>query len=268
MNSTKVVMFPWLDYAHTSAFLELANKITSNGRFKVYLVSTIATLSSVEDKVVFDRSIKLLPILLPATPDLPRALHTTNGLPLGLMSDLRAAMNSPVTISEFSDILSELKPDLIIYDFHQPWLPGLARELSVPAVEFLTTTSCTMASVMCHYFKNPTRDLASYPFPEIRFRDYEASTLEKMLDPTNRDMVFRGIEESCGLVLVKGFRGMEGPYMDYAGSLFGKRFIPVGPLVEFPDPPDRKSDPETLSGIMSWLNSKERKSTVFVLLDP
>ncbi|GER25899.1 UDP-glycosyltransferase 1 [Striga asiatica] len=264
-KTTKVVMFPWLGYGHISPFLELAHKITShNDRFKVYLVSTIATLSSVEHKVL-DRSIKLLPILLPATPDLPRSLHTTNGLPPSLMPSLKTAMNSPDTISKFSEILSDLKPDLIIYDFLQPWLPALARDLSIPAVQFVTS-SCTMASLMCHYFKNPAGDLP-YPFPEIRFRDYESRELEKMLEcakhPTDRDMVFRGIEESCGIVLVKGFRAMEGPYMDYAGSLLGKRIVPVGPLVEFPDPKKSSSDRQG-SEILSWLDSKERKSTVLV----
>ncbi|CAA0839085.1 UDP-glycosyltransferase 92A1 [Striga hermonthica] len=54
---------------------------------------------------------------------------------------------------------------------------------------------------------------------------------------------------------------MEGPYMDYVGSLVRKRFVPVGPLVEFPN---KKSSDRHGSEILSWLDSKERKSTVFV----
>ncbi|CAA0837459.1 UDP-glycosyltransferase 91B1 [Striga hermonthica] len=263
----KIVMFPWLGYGHITPFLELGTKIAaSRANVKVYLVSTLATLSSIEQKITTTagrRSINLVPLLLPSSPGLPRSLHTTNGLPPNLMPSLKSALQSPEAMDGFSDILTDLSPDLIVYDFLQPWIPALARDHGIPAVQFVTC-SCTMASVMCHYSKYPSGDRA-YPFPEIQFRDYESARevgklLECANDPVEREMVFRGIEESCGVVLFKGFREIEAPYIDYAGSLVSKRFIPVGPLVQEPVGPVEKRDLD----IFEWLDSKERKSTVFV----
>ncbi|KAL6522426.1 hypothetical protein OROMI_031698 [Orobanche minor] len=262
----KVVMFPWLGYGHITPYLELAKKLTTRGNFKVYLCSTLATLNCIEHKITHDmsRSVKLIPILLPNSSDLPRKLHTTNGLPPNLMPKLKEAMQSSLSVSEFVDILSDLKPDLLLYDFLQPWVPSIARERNIPAVQFITS-SCTMTSVMCHYFKNPRGDV-EFPFPEIRFRGYESCEMDKLLwcanNPKERDWVFRGVEESCDIVLIKGFRDIEGRYIDYVSDLLGKKFVPVGPLVQEPGP-DEKNDRES-SDLLSWLDKKERKSTVFV----
>ncbi|GFQ00629.1 beta-d-glucosyl crocetin beta-1 6-glucosyltransferase [Phtheirospermum japonicum] len=246
-------MFPWLGYGHITPYLELAKKLTARHDFKVYLCSTLATLTSIEHKITdtMSPSIKLVPILFPAFPDLPRKLHTTNGLPPNLMPRLKEAMLSLRTVSGFSDILSDLKPDLIIYDFLQPWLPSLARDHEIPAVQFVTS-SCTATSVMCHYFKNPSGDV-DFPFPEIRFRGYESGEMEE------RELVFKGLEGSNNIVLVKGFKEIESSYFDYASGLLGKRFLPVGPLVQEPGPNDR----EDLE-LLAWLDERKPKSTIFV----
>ncbi|GFP89659.1 beta-d-glucosyl crocetin beta-1 6-glucosyltransferase [Phtheirospermum japonicum] len=247
-------MFPWLGYGHIMPYLELAKKLTTRGDFKVYLCSTLATLGCIEHKITdkMSESINLVPILLPASPDLPRKLHTTNGLPPSLMSKLKDALQSSVSVFGFSNILSDLKPDLLIYDILQPWVPLVAKDMKIPAVQFITS-SCTSISVMCHYFKNPSGDV-EFPFPEIRFRDYESCE--------ERELVFKGLEESSNIVLVKGFRDIEHKYIDYASALLGKKFVAVGPLVQEPSP-DEKYDRESLD-LLSWLDKKEPKSTVFV----
>ncbi|KAL0339782.1 UNVERIFIED_CONTAM: Beta-D-glucosyl crocetin beta-1,6-glucosyltransferase [Sesamum radiatum] len=113
---------------------------------------------------------------------------------------------------------------------------------------------------MFHCFRKPWIE---FPFPTIYYRDYEYSEMKRLLecDPTERDGACEGVERSCEIVLVKGFRDTEGKYIDYVTSLFGKKFVPVGPLVQEPIP-DEKEDES--SGIFSWLDMKERKSTVFV----
>lgn len=42
----------------------------------------------------------------------------------------------------------------------------------------------------------------------------------------------------------------------------GKKYVAVGPLVQEPTPDDEHHDHE----ILSWLDKKERRSTVFVLV--
>ncbi|KAL0404797.1 UNVERIFIED_CONTAM: Beta-D-glucosyl crocetin beta-1,6-glucosyltransferase [Sesamum radiatum] len=173
------------------------------------------------------------------------------------MSSLKEAFD--LSVNDFSNILKQLKPDLLIYDIVQPWAPLVAKEHNIPAVEFITSSS-TMNSFVFHYFKMPWIE---FPFPNIYCRDYEYSDMKALLEcgPTEKNIAFEGVERSCEIVLIKGFRDIEGKYIDYVTSLFGTKFVPVGPLV--PEPiPDEKEDES--SGIFSWLDMKERKSTVFV----
>ncbi|KAL0453061.1 UNVERIFIED_CONTAM: Beta-D-glucosyl crocetin beta-1,6-glucosyltransferase [Sesamum latifolium] len=257
-QSIDVLMFPWLGYGHITPYLELAKKLTRRG-FNIYLCSTPATFSCLDRKITknLSQSIKLVPLLLPPLPDLPPELHTTNGLPSHLMPSLKEAFDS--SVNGFSNILKQLKPDLLIYDVIEPWAPLVAKEHNIPAVEFITSSS-TMTSFMFHCFRKP---LIEFPFPNIYFRDYEYSELKRLLelDPTERDRASEGVERSCKIVLIKGVRDIEGKYIDYVTSLFGKKFVPVGPLVQEPIL-DEKYDES--SGILSWLDMKERKSTVFV----
>ncbi|KAL0404953.1 UNVERIFIED_CONTAM: Beta-D-glucosyl crocetin beta-1,6-glucosyltransferase [Sesamum radiatum] len=202
-QSIDVLMFPWLGYGHITPYLELAKKLTGRG-FNIYLCSTPATLCCIDKKITgkMSQSIKLVPLFLPPLPGLPAELHTTNGLPPHLMPRLKEAFD--LSVNDFSNILKQLKPHLLIYDFLQPWAPAEAMDLS-----FLF---------------------------EYYFRDYEYSNMTR-------------------------FRDIEGKYIDYVTSLVGKKFVPVGPLVQEPSP-DEKEDES--SCIFSWLDMKERKSTVFV----
>ncbi|KAL0383713.1 UNVERIFIED_CONTAM: Beta-D-glucosyl crocetin beta-1,6-glucosyltransferase [Sesamum calycinum] len=257
-QSIDVLMFPWLGYGHITPYLELAKKLTSRG-FNIYLCSTPATFSCVDKKITKNQSesIKLVPLFLPPLPGLPPELHTTNGLPSHLMPRLKEAFD--LSVNDFSNILKQLKPHLLIYDVIQPWAPLVAKEHNIPAVEFITSSS-TMTSFMFHCFRKPWIE---FPFQNIYFRDYEYSDLKRLLecDPTERDGASEGVERSCKIVLIKGFKDIEGKYIDYVSSLFGKKFVLVGPLVQEPIPDEKEDDS---SGLFSWLDMKERKSTVFV----
>ncbi|KAL2225917.1 UNVERIFIED_CONTAM: Beta-D-glucosyl crocetin beta-1,6-glucosyltransferase [Sesamum indicum] len=207
-QSIQVLMFPWLAYGHITPYLELAKKLTSRG-FNISLCSTPATLCCVDKKITnkLSQSIKLVPLFLPPLPGLPPELHTTNGLPPHVMPSLKEAFD--LSINDFSNILKQLKPHLLIYDFLQPWAPVVAKEQNIPAVEFITSSS-TMSSFMFHYFRKPWIE---FPFPNIYFRDYEYSNMKKLgrcaSDPRERDKASEGVERSCKIVLIKGFRDIE-----------------------------------------------------------
>ncbi|KAL0359489.1 UNVERIFIED_CONTAM: Beta-D-glucosyl crocetin beta-1,6-glucosyltransferase [Sesamum angustifolium] len=232
---------------------------TYQQRFQHIPVLPPATFCCVDKKITKNQSesIKLVPLFLPPLPGLPPELHTTNGLPSHLMPRLKEAFD--LSVNDFSNILKQLEPHLLIYDVIQPWAPLVAKEHNIPAVEFITSSS-TMTSFMFHCFRKPWIE---FPFQNIYFRDYEYSDLKRLLecDPTERDGASEGVERSCKIVLIKGFKDIEGKYIDYISSLFGKKFVPVGPLVQEPIPDEKEDDS---SGLFSWLDMKERKSTVFV----
>ncbi|KAL2535184.1 UDP-glycosyltransferase 91B1 [Abeliophyllum distichum] len=257
METIRILMFPWLGYGHITPYLELAKKLTTRN-FIIYLCSTPANLCCIKQKISekYAHSIQLVSLHLPTLPGLPPHLHTTNGLPLDLMPTLKEAFD--MAEPEFANILSAIKPDLLIYDFLQPWAPLAASVQNIPAVEFITSSS-TMTSFMFHYFKKPG---VEFPFTKIYFRDYESKFLDKLLscasNPEEKDRASEGVARSCKIVLIKGSRIIEGKYIDYVSELVGKKFVTVGSLVQELGPDDEDFK------ITEWLNKKEKKSTVFV----
>ncbi|XP_073271451.1 beta-D-glucosyl crocetin beta-1,6-glucosyltransferase-like [Primulina huaijiensis] len=254
----RVLMFPWLAYGHISPYLELAKRLADRNFF-IYLCSTPANLSSIKSKISEKLALKiqLIELHLPVLPNLPASYHTTNGLPPHLMPVLKNAFE--MSTFKFSFILKTIKPDLLIYDFLQPWAPLAAAAIKIPAVEFITSSS-TMTAFMFHFFKTPD---VEFPFPSIFYRDYEfvhrAKLLESTADEQVKEIAFQGIERSNGIVLVKGFEEVEGRYIDYLSKLLGKKVVPVGALVS-----DPSVEVDETSEVMDWLDQKGEKSTVFV----
>uniref|UniRef100_A0A3Q7ELE8 Glycosyltransferase n=1 Tax=Solanum lycopersicum TaxID=4081 RepID=A0A3Q7ELE8_SOLLC len=255
-----VLMFPWLGYGHISPFLELAKKL-SQRNFIICLCSTPVILNCIEKKLSpeFSPSIHLLELNLQNLPDLPPSHHTTNGLPPHLMNTLKEAFD--LASPDFALILKTLKPDLLIYDFLQPWAPKAAAELKIPAVEFISSSS-TMTAYMLHEFNKPG---IKFPFSSICYRDYEKARIEKQeatmsVEKLEEDK--RRVREcfylSCDIVLIKSFKEIEGKYSDYITNLTGKRVVPLGPLVQEPTLEDSESE------LITWLNEKEKRSTIFV----
>ncbi|XP_027152571.1 beta-D-glucosyl crocetin beta-1,6-glucosyltransferase-like [Coffea eugenioides] len=250
-----VLMLPWLAHGHVSPYLELAKKLTARN-FNVYLCSSPATLSSVRSKLTekFSQSIHLVELHLPKLPELPAEYHTTNGLPPHLMPTLKDAFD--MAEPNFCNVLKSLKPDLLIYDLLQPWAPEAASAFNIPAVVFISS-SATMTSFGLHFFKNPG---TKYPYGNtIFYRDYESVFVEN-LKRRDRDTyrVVNCMERSSKIILIKGFKEIEGKYFDYFSCLTGKKVVPVGPLVQDPVLDDEDCR------IMQWLNKKEKGSTVFV----
>ncbi|KAL3523628.1 hypothetical protein ACH5RR_016462 [Cinchona calisaya] len=269
-NMITILMFPWLAHGHISPFLELAKKLTLRNFF-IQFCSTPTNLTSIKQKIAavdnqserfFSESIQLVVLNLPNLPELHPHYHTTKILPPHLMPTLKKAFE--MAKPEFSNILKELKPDLVIYDIIQPWVPETALVHNIPAVEFVST-GAAMTSFMLHKIKNPGAD---FPFQEIYLQDYEeaqiAHLMEFALDPRkDRDRPGECLERSVDIVLIKTCKEIEGKYFDYLSELLGKKIVPVGPIVEDIVVSEEEVDYKN-SIIMEWLNKKKRSSTVFV----
>ncbi|KAG2672359.1 hypothetical protein I3760_13G036500 [Carya illinoinensis] len=202
MDSTqsrlRVLMLPWLAHGHISPFLELSKRLTERN-FHIYFCSTPVNLSSIEPKLSdkYSLSIHLVELPLPSLPELPPRYHTTKGLPPHLNTTLKRAFD--MASSTFSSILKTLDPDLLIYDFLQPWAPEIASSLNIPAVNFFCSGAAT-----------------------ISFQDRALKTFER----------------SSSIVLMKTFEELEGKYMDFLSRLIEKKIVPVGPLIQLPVPED------------------------------
>ncbi|XP_008231995.1 PREDICTED: beta-D-glucosyl crocetin beta-1,6-glucosyltransferase-like [Prunus mume] len=255
----RVLMLPWLAHGHISPFLELAKKLANkNNNFYIFICSTPVNLSSIKPKLSeeYSHCIEFVELHLPHD-DLPPHYHTTNGLPPHLMATLKKAfdMASP----NFSNILKTLKPDLLIYDFLQPWAPSLALLQNIPAIEFSIMNAALLSSVCTHDFNNPT---AKFP---LHLRDYDIRKFHNQCEFSSNgikdgDRIQQCCARSCKMILVKTSREIEAKYVDYLSGLVKKKIVPVGPLVQ--DPMDQTLDEETW--IMKWLNKRERSSVVYV----
>ncbi|CAL2239953.1 unnamed protein product [Prunus armeniaca] len=262
-RSITILMLPWLAHGHISPYLELAKKLTSKRNFHIFICSTPVNLTSIKPKLSpkYSHCIEFVELHLPheELPELPPHYHTTNGLPPHLMSTLKRAFD--MSSNNFSTILTTLKPDLLIYDFLQPWAPSLASLQNIPSVEFITT-SAALTSFGVHHLKNPS---AKFPFPSIYLRDYEAQKFNNLLECSSNgikdgDRLQKCSDLSSDIILEKTSREIEAKYVDYLSGLMGKKIVPVGPLVQ--EPMDLKVDEETW--IMKWLNKRERASVVYV----
>ena len=257
-DGISVLMFPWLAHGHISPFLQLAKKL-SKRNFSIYFCSTPVNLDPIKGKLSesYSLSIQLVKLHLPSLPELPPQYHTTNGLPPHLMPTLKMAfdMASP----NFSNILKTLHPDLLIYDFLQPWAPAAASSLNIPAVQFLST-GATLQSFLAHRHRKPGIE---FPFQEIHLPDYEIGRLNRFLEPSagrisDRDRANQCLERSSKFSLIKTFREIEAKYLDYVSDLTKKKMVTVGPLLQDPEDEDEATD------IVEWLNKKCEASAVFV----
>ncbi|KAA8534524.1 hypothetical protein F0562_032041 [Nyssa sinensis] len=211
---------------------------------------------SIKNKITeeYSLSIQLIELHLPSLPELPPHYHTTKGLPTHLMSTLKNAyeMASP----SFADILKNLNPDLVIYDFNQPWAPAIASSLKIPSVQFLTC-GAVMTSFALHMFKHRGEE---FPFPAIYYPDFQIQKMRQshVNDGKDKDRLIEAVERSCNIIFLKTFRKIEGKYIDYLSVLIGKKIVPVGPLVQELVEEDEHTE------IIQWLDKKDESSSVFV----
>ncbi|KAJ7954483.1 Glycosyltransferase [Quillaja saponaria] len=253
-RNISVLMLPWLAHGHISPFLELAKRL-SYRNFEIYFCSTLVNLTSIKHEIFekYCHSIHLVELHLPSSPELPPHYHTTKGLPPHLMPALKKAfdMASP----DFSNILKTVKPDVLIYDFLQPWVPALAFSQNIPAINFMTM-GATMVSYVLHLMKKPDDE---FPFQEIHLPDYNKSKFIQVDDQTYTSKVLTWLKQPFDAVLIKTVQGIEGKYIDYLSALIRKKVVPVGPLVQ-----DVVLGNDENPKIFEWLDDKQPSSSVFV----
>ncbi|KAK6146155.1 hypothetical protein DH2020_020024 [Rehmannia glutinosa] len=237
----------------------------------MYLCSTPINLDSVRKQLDKDSSddhnndvvsIELVELHLPSLPQLPPYYHTTKNIPPHLMPTLMEAFQ--MSSSNFSDIITNLKPDLLIYDGFQPWFAKIASSLNIHSVLFATTGS-TAFSFYHHHYTNKTYD--SFPFPAIFLTEYEKRDLIAQAGSIKVEDIDEGfaygiLKLSCEIVLIKSCRGIEGKYMDYLSTLCDRKIVPTGPLITTNG--EKNQEGGNYSEIMVWLSKKSQFSTLYI----
>ncbi|XP_049379601.1 beta-D-glucosyl crocetin beta-1,6-glucosyltransferase-like isoform X3 [Solanum stenotomum] len=257
LSTLRVLMFPFLAYGHISPFLNVAKKLADR-EFLIYLCSTPINLKYASKKIPekYADSIQLVEFHLPELPELPPHYHTTNDLPPHLHHTLQKALK--MSKPNFSKILENLKPDLVIYDILQQWAERVANEHNIPAVKLLTSG----ATVFSYFTISLNKPGDVFPFPEIYLRKSEQVKMNETLkcakevEPDDGD---RQADGNRQIMLMSSSRIIEAKYIDYCTDFLNLKVIPVGPPVQ-----DSITDDADDMELIDWLGTKDENSTVFV----
>ncbi|KAL2244120.1 UNVERIFIED_CONTAM: UDP-glucosyltransferase 29 [Sesamum indicum] len=265
----RILMFPWLAHGHIFPYLELSKRLLIRKNFHIYLCSTPINFTSINAFIHnnnLSESIHVVPLHLQPSHELPPHYHTTKNLPSDLVFTLIKAFQTAK--SSFSDIITTLKPDLVIFDLFQPWAASLASSQGIPAVNFTPIGAATRSYTYHHCLRrHPSGD---FPFPELCLRD---DRVKKGLDGFFQFLYYNVFEEdedvmlvnyrlSTDIALLKTSRALEGKYIDYVSAVSDRKLLSVGPLVA--DVNKDEEEEEKYSDIMEWLSKKKQHSTVYI----
>lgn len=268
-----VVVFPWLALGHLIPFARLAICLAQKG-LKVSFISTPRNLSRIPKIPPHLSSVvSLVGVSLPPVDGLPVAAEASSDVPYNKQQLLKKAFDS--LKSPLADLLRDLNPDWIIYDYASHWLPPLAAELRVSSVFFSLFTAAFLT------FLGPPLELSNGggsrstvedfmkvpewmpPGSNILFRYHE---LKKSLDGATgnesgtTDSVRFGVSiEKSVAVAVRSSPELETESFDLLTKLYQKPVIPVGFL-----PPLTEDVEELSEDIEEWLEKQKSNSVLYV----
>ncbi|MED6223951.1 UDP-glycosyltransferase 79B30 [Stylosanthes scabra] len=263
-------MYPWLALGHQSSFLHLCNKIAKRGHRITFFAPKTAQ-SNLLSFNLYPHHIKFVAVAVPHVEGLPPNAETTSDVPYRLYPLIMTAMD--LTQPDIEARLSELKPELVFYDFTH-WMPSLAKRLGIKAIPY-----CTISSAMIGYTVSPSRfeegrdqtmsDLMKpppgYPDSSIKFHVHEARAFankRKEVFGSNvlfYDRMFISTSEADAI----GFRTcreIEVAYLDFIEEQFKKPVIPSGPVIG--EKPNSCLDDKWVS----WLGEFTQGSVVYCCL--
>jgi len=271
-----VVMFPFLAFGHISPFVQLARRLASGeAGVRVTFLTAAGIAPRVEAMLESAAgAVRVLPLSLPEVPGLPAGAASTADVSGDGAELLKLALDG--TRPEVRALLAELRPDAVLLEFATSWVCDVAAPLGAKVLYFSVFSAVSFA-----YFMVPARvadgqrpsdltagDLAVAPAgfpaaspvasvpPQLQGPGmaYPYTSFHGM--PCVYDRVVAGVEGSAGIVM-KTCREMEGPYIDYISSQFGKPVLLAGPVV--PEPPQGELEERWAS----WLSSFPDDAVVF-----
>ncbi|KAG2547705.1 anthocyanidin-3-O-glucoside rhamnosyltransferase-like [Panicum virgatum] len=272
-----VVMFPFLAFGHISPFVQLARRLVSDEAAGVRVTFLTAAGIAPRVEAMLESAagaVRVLPLNLPEVPGLPAGAASTADVSGDGAELLKLALDG--TRPEVRALLAELRPDAVLVEFATSWVCDVAAPLGAKVLYFSVFSAVSFA-----YFTVPARLAGGQPPAALTARDlmvapagYPAASPLTSAPPQLQgpalvypytsfhgmpcvyDRVVAGVEGSAGIVM-KTCREMEGPYIDYISSQFGKPVLLAGPVV--PEPPQGELEERWAS----WLSSFPDDAVVF-----
>ncbi|KAI3896489.1 hypothetical protein MKX03_013589 [Papaver bracteatum] len=285
-NEYHIVLFPWLAFGHIIPFLELSKSLASNRKIQISFISTpsiIKRLPPIHPPSLKSR-ISFVSVDLPSVDNLPAGCEATVDLKDGEQTQyLKIAydeLQSPV-----EKLLNEMKPDLVIFDTINCWIPEIGAKLNIPTAFFSVFYAPLLAFVgpISEYKESNKERTPEYltsvpewiPFPSTLACRYHAAigfnAILNTKDLTGLSTADRLVKvvEGCNFVLLKSVVELDGDYVNLLNDLYQKPVIPIGLL-----PPRAQSSQDSSksgdssknsnSEMFHWLDRQEPRSVVYV----
>ncbi|THG02551.1 UDP-glycosyltransferase 91A1-like [Camellia sinensis] len=274
-----VVMFPWLAFGHMFPFLELSKVIAQKG----HTVSFVCTPRNIDRLPKLPPNlaplINLVKLQLPKVDKLPNNAESTIDLPYDEVKYLKMAydqLQQPMT-----QILADLAPDWVIYDFAPYWLGPIATRLGISSVFFgvsIAASACFLGPVQVlkglsgEDDRNTPEDFTVppkwIPFKStIAFRLFEIKRIFEDAATANDENVpvtYRlgaGIG-ACDVLAVRSSYELEPEWLKLLEEIHQKPIIPVGQLPTTGY--DSCDNDEAWIEMKEWLDKQPQRSVVYV----
>jgi len=274
-----VMMFPWLAHGHLSPFVELSTRLAQLA-INVSFVSTPLNISKL--KSFFDHhhnspgKVQPVELRLPPVEGLPAGIESTQDLPIHLTPLFDKAVDG--LEEPLEQLLHQICPDCILFDFVQWWVPRAAAKMGIPTIFFATFGAaftgyglspawrCDGGEISAEALTKPPPD---YPSSVVSWKLHEAQSVlgcYRVQEPSDISYHERGLRcfEGCRAITVKTCNEIEGKFIEYLQSVTGKPVIPLGPLL--PDLSSAVNSQEDW-GRIKWLETHAVASVVYVSFD-
>ncbi|KAH9319687.1 hypothetical protein KI387_021456 [Taxus chinensis] len=266
-----VLMFPWLAHGHFSAFAGLSTRLADQG-IEVSFLTTPLNIPRIKPMLANHEKIKLLEMPFPTVDGLPPGFECTSDTPphlLGFFIRVVQLLEKP-----FESLLQRIpRPDCIIFDILQYWIPKVATKFGIPTVFFLV-----FSASYCSYELSPcraksqekitaeelTQPPAGYPSSAISWHLSEAH-LSIDLSYTQNDGMrnidrIMGCIEGCRAIAIKSCNELEEKFIKFFERVTMKPVFPVGPLLL----PTQGGLEQGDSDCLKWLEKQQDDSVVYV----
>ncbi|KMS97086.1 hypothetical protein BVRB_7g178680 [Beta vulgaris subsp. vulgaris] len=270
-ESTKlhIAIFPWFAYGHINPFIQLSNKLSSHN-IQISFFSIPGNIRRIESSLNLSASNQLISLTIPPIVGLSPNFDSSSDLTSQTAELLKVALDQMQP--QVKTLLSQLKPHIILFDFAHYWLPSLASELSVKAVNF-----SVFSAVANSYLTIPSRMIDPNIPPALEDlmkppQEYPETSITAMKTFQARDFMYlyksfnggppaferiMGFINTCDATIYKSCTEVEGPYLNYLKTRLEKPLFSAGPAV--PLPPTGALDKKW----ESWLGKFPEKTVIF-----
>ncbi|KAF0907043.1 hypothetical protein E2562_014651 [Oryza meyeriana var. granulata] len=289
-----VVMFPWLAFGHLIPFLELAKRLAARGHAVVTFLSTPRNVSRMAPlPPELSAYIRIVSLQLPVVDGLPDGAESTADVPPEKVELLKKAFDG--LAAPFATFLADAcadgdregaggggpdpfsrKPDWVVVDFANGWVPPIADQHQVPCANFSIFSAAGLAffgpkAAHDAYPRTEPEDFMSPPpwIPPpstLAFRRHEAVWIAAPYRPNASGLSDAGrvwqVQQRCEVTIYRSCPEVEGQLCHLLEGLYNKPVVPAGLLL----PSDDGDDGAGADDLIRWLDDQPARSVVYVAL--